>query len=106
MQLIAKTPEQKLLHVACLIPTSKIPLSIREQRVMTNRILLTLTFRERKVLSLRYGLDDESIHTLEEVATIFNTTMEEVRQIETKAIMRLQKRTHIHKLEEFLDGSR
>ena len=53
-------------------------------------VLETLSSREREIVKLRFGLDDNFIHSLEEVAKIFNVTSARVRQIEAKAIRRLQ----------------
>ena len=54
------------------------------------RLLKTLTYREREIIRLRYGLGDGYTYTLEEVGRIFNVTRERVRQIEAKAVRKLQ----------------
>jgi RNA polymerase primary sigma factor len=59
-------------------------------RDQLNRVLSTLTRREEKVIRLRFGLGDGTPRTLEEVGTIFNVTRERVRQIERKALKKLQ----------------
>ena len=53
-------------------------------------LLKTLTFREREIIRLRYGLTDGYTYTLEEVGRIFRVTRERVRQIEAKAVKKLQ----------------
>ncbi len=50
----------------------------------------TLNYREREILKLRYGLADGYSYTLEEVGKIFSVTRERVRQIESKAVRKLQ----------------
>ena len=57
-----------------------------------DKYLDQLTYREREVIKLRYGFEDGYTYTLEEIARIFRVTRERVRQIETKAIMRLRMR--------------
>jgi RNA polymerase primary sigma factor len=64
-------------------------------------VLKTLTYREREIIKLRYGIGDGYTYTLEEVGKIFKVTRERVRQVEAKAIRKLQ---HPVKLEGFLDG--
>lgn len=66
-------------------------------------ILLTLTDRERMILSLRFGLQDGRERDLLEVGREFNVTRERIRQIEAKALRRLRHRTRSHKLKDFLD---
>ena len=53
-------------------------------------MLKTLTFREREIIKLRYGIGDGYTYTLEEVGRIFKVTRERVRQIEAKAVRKLQ----------------
>ena len=64
-------------------------------------VLKTLSQREEKVLRLRFGLDDSSPKTLEEVGKIFNVTRERIRQIEVKAIRKLRHPSRKKKLEDF-----
>ncbi|MCD4656355.1 MAG: RNA polymerase sigma factor RpoD [Planctomycetes bacterium] len=66
-------------------------------------VLETLDFREREIIKLRYGIGDGYTCTLEEVGKMFNVTRERVRQIEAKAIRKLQHPTRSRKLKGFLD---
>jgi RNA polymerase primary sigma factor len=65
-------------------------------------ILKTLTYREREIIRLRYGLGDGYTYTLEEVGRIFKVTRERVRQIEAKAVRKLQNPVRSQKIEGFL----
>jgi RNA polymerase primary sigma factor len=69
-------------------------------------VLKTLTYREREIIKLRYGLGDGYTYTLEEVGRIFKVTRERVRQIEAKAVRKLQHPVRSRQLEGFLDGIR
>ena len=75
-------------------------LSLSEQ---TRRILSTLTPREEKVLRMRFGIGEESDHTLEEVGKDFNVTRERIRQIEAKALRKLRHPSRSKKLKVFLE---
>ena len=66
-------------------------------------VLDTLTPREEKVLSLRFGLEDGRSRTLEEVGKEFNVTRERIRQIEAKALRKLRHPSRSKKLKDFLD---
>ncbi len=79
-----------------------INLSLKEQ---TSSVLKTLTPREEKVIKMRFGLDDGSEHTLEEVGQSFAVTRERIRQIEAKALRKLRHPSRSRKLRAFLDGS-
>ncbi len=68
------------------------------------QVLKTLTYREREIIKLRYGIGDSYTYTLEEVGRIFKVTRERVRQIEAKAIRKLQHPVRARKLQGFLDG--
>ena len=68
-----------------------------------DQVLQTLTFREREIIKLRYGIGDGYTYTLEEVGKIFKVTRERVRQIEAKAVRKLQHPVRARKLEGFLD---
>jgi RNA polymerase primary sigma factor len=76
-------------------------LNLAEQ---TRRVLSTLTAREEKVLRMRFGIGEESDHTLEEVGQDFNVTRERIRQIEAKALRKLRHPSRSNKLKTFLDG--
>jgi RNA polymerase primary sigma factor len=69
-----------------------------------DQVLKTLTYREREIIKLRYGLGDGYTYTLEEVGRIFKVTRERVRQIEAKAVRKLQHPVRSRQLEGFLDG--
>lgn len=66
-------------------------------------VLKTLTYREREIIKLRYGIGDGYTYTLEEVGRIFKVTRERVRQVEAKAIKKLQHPVRSRKLAGFLD---
>lgn len=68
-------------------------------------MLETLGSRERKILSLRFGLEDDTPHTLEDVGKIFKVTRERVRQIEAKALKKLRHPSRSRRLRPFLDMS-
>jgi RNA polymerase primary sigma factor len=70
----------------------------------TRRALETLTPREAQVLRLRFGIDEKSDHTLEEVGQGFNVTRERIRQIEAKALRKLQHPTRSKHLRSFLES--
>ena len=63
------------------------------------QVLKTLTYREREIIKLRYGLGDGYTYTLEEVGRIFKVTRERVRQIEAKAVRKLQHPVRSRQLE-------
>jgi RNA polymerase primary sigma factor len=67
-------------------------------------VLKTLTYREREIIKLRYGIGDGYTYTLEEVGRIFKVTRERVRQVEAKAIRKLQHPVRSRKLEGFLES--
>jgi RNA polymerase primary sigma factor len=79
-----------------------INLNLKDQ---TSSVLKTLTPREEKVIKMRFGLDDGSEHTLEEVGQSFAVTRERIRQIEAKALRKLRHPSRSRKLRAFLDGS-
>ncbi|MEO8594069.1 MAG: RNA polymerase sigma factor RpoD [Candidatus Solibacter sp.] len=81
-----------------------INLNLREQ---TAQVLKTLTPREEKIIKMRFGLEDGSEHTLEEVGQNFAVTRERIRQIEAKALRKLRHPSRSHRLRAFLEnGSR
>lgn len=67
-------------------------------------VLKTLTYREREIIKLRYGLGDGYTYTLEEVGRIFKVTRERVRQIEAKAVRKLQHPVRAKQLKGFLES--
>ncbi len=72
----------------------------------TSQVLRTLTPREERVIKMRFGLEDGSEHTLEEVGQSFQVTRERIRQIEAKALRKLRHPSRSRKLRAFLDGVR
>src|SRR6201988_1620420 len=78
-----------------------INLNLKEQ---TSSVLKTLTPREEKVIKMRFGLDDGSEHTLEEVGQSFAVTRERIRQIEAKALRKLRHPSRSRKLRAFLEA--
>jgi RNA polymerase primary sigma factor len=84
------------------------PLYETHQAALKNRIeeaMEALNYREREILKLRYGLADGYSYTLEEVGRIFSVTRERVRQIESKAVRKLQQPYRSRSLASFLDGA-
>lgn len=74
-------------------------------RTRIDQVLKTLTYREREIIKLRYGIGDGYTYTLEEVGRIFKVTRERVRQVEAKAIRKLQHPVRARKLQGFVEGS-
>jgi len=70
----------------------------------TAQVLRTLTPREERVIKMRFGLEDGSEHTLEEVGQSFAVTRERIRQIEAKALRKLRHPSRSRKLKAFMDG--
>ncbi|MBC7926251.1 MAG: RNA polymerase sigma factor RpoD [Bryobacteraceae bacterium] len=79
-----------------------INLNLREQ---TAEVLKTLSPREEKIIKMRFGLQDGSEHTLEEVGQHFAVTRERIRQIEAKALRKLRHPSRSHRLRAFLDAT-
>jgi len=82
------------------------PVASATQEMLKERIdvvLKTLSYREREIIKLRYGIGDGYTYTLEEVGRIFKVTRERVRQVEAKAIRKLQHPVRARKLEGFID---
>jgi len=75
-------------------------LVLREQ---LEKVLSTLSEREREVLKLRFGLVDGYSRTLEEVGHIFDVTRERIRQIEAKALKKLRQAAHSKRLRDYLE---
>ncbi len=87
--------------------TAESPANTAGSEMLKDRIeevLKTLTYREREIIKLRYGIGDGYTYTLEEVGRIFKVTRERVRQVEAKAIRKLQHPVRARKLEGFLEG--
>ena len=80
-----------------------ISLNLKEQ---TASMLKTLTPREERIIKMRFGMDDGSEHTLEEVGRTFAVTRERIRQIEAKALRKLRHPSRSSKLRVFLEGPR
>ncbi len=84
-------------------PTQSTTLGLLRDRI--DSLLKTLTYREREIIRLRYGLTDGYTYTLEEVGRIFRVTRERVRQIEAKAVKKLQHPVRSQQLETFLENA-
>ena len=84
-----------------LAPADAASMSLLKEQLAD--VLKTLTPREEKVLSLRFGLADGNPKTLEEVGKEFNVTRERIRQIEAKALRKLRHPSRSKKLKDFLD---
>jgi len=82
-------------------PVNAVTQEMLKQKI--DQVLNTLTYREREIIKLRYGLGDGYTYTLEEVGRIFKVTRERVRQIEAKAVRKLQHPIRARKLEGFLE---
>ncbi len=83
-------------------PTESATSDMLKQRI--EQVLKTLTYREREIIKLRYGIGDGYTYTLEEVGRIFKVTRERVRQVEAKAIRKLQHPVRSRKLVGFVEG--
>jgi RNA polymerase primary sigma factor len=89
--------------------TAESPIETAGTEMLKDRIeevLKTLTYREREIIKLRYGIGDGYTYTLEEVGRIFKVTRERVRQVEAKAIRKLQHPVRARKLEGFLEAKK
>jgi RNA polymerase primary sigma factor len=95
-------------HFGDLLPdgTAESPATGASQemlRTRINKVLKTLSYREREIIKLRYGLGDGYSYTLEEVGHIFKVTRERIRQMEAKAVRKLQQPSRSQELVGFLD---
>ncbi|MBL9125612.1 MAG: sigma-70 family RNA polymerase sigma factor [Planctomycetaceae bacterium] len=95
-------------HFGDLLPdaAAESPATGAAQEMLRGRIhkvLKTLSYREREIIKLRYGLGDGYSYTLEEVGHIFKVTRERIRQIEAKAVRKLQQPSRSQELSGFLD---
>ncbi len=100
--------EEEDSHLGDFIPDDDAPApadaaSILLLKEQLDEVLQTLTPREAKVLSMRFGLEGGHPHTLEEVGKYFNVTRERIRQIEAKALRKLRHPSRSKKLKDFLD---
>ena len=87
--------------------TAESPMEAAGREMLRERIgevLSSLTFREREIVKLRYGIGDGYTYTLEEVGRIFRVTRERVRQIEAKAVRKLRHPVRARRLASFLDN--
>jgi len=90
-----------IVDQATLSPAEQIiNLNLHEQ---TAEVLKTLSPREEKIIRLRFGLEDGSEHTLEEVGQNFAVTRERIRQIEAKALRKLRHPSRSYRLKTFLE---
>ncbi len=95
-------------HFGDLLPdgAAESPASGASQEMLRsriNKVLKSLSYREREIIKLRYGLGDGYSYTLEEVGHIFKVTRERIRQIEAKAVRKLQQPSRSQELVGFLD---
>jgi RNA polymerase primary sigma factor len=100
--------EEEDSHLGDFIPDEESPepselVNEKERHDVIEAVLDTLTDREKKVIKLRYGLEDGSSHTLEQVGKEFNITRERIRQIEAKALRKLRHPTRAKKLNDFFE---
>ena len=101
--------EEEDSHLGDFIPDDDAPAPVDAAAFMLLKeqladVLDTLTYRERRVLSLRFGLEDGRARTLEEVGKEFNVTRERIRQIEAKALRKLRHPSRSKKLKDFLES--
>ncbi len=88
--------------------TAESPVNMASYEMLKDKIgnvLQSLTYREREIIKLRYGIGDDYTYTLEEVGRKFNVTRERVRQIEAKALRKLQHPVRARRLEGFLEDA-
>jgi RNA polymerase sigma factor (sigma-70 family) len=115
-QNIKKTNNTKYIHSHLLAgygqerfvlpsPCDEIKVDKNELRENIKNSLNTLNYRERQTLKLRFGLEDGNCYTLEEIAYIFGVTQERVRQIEMRAIRKMQQPIRSQELFPFLEGA-
>ncbi|MCR4651867.1 MAG: RNA polymerase sigma factor RpoD [Lachnospiraceae bacterium] len=100
--------EEEDSHLGDFIQDDNVPVPVDAAaytllREQLEEVLDTLTEREKKVLSLRFGLEDGRGRTLEEVGKEFNVTRERIRQIEAKALRKLRHPTRSRKLRDYLE---
>jgi len=100
--------EEEDSHLGDFIPdeTAVSPANAASQQLLREQVedvLATLTSRERRVLELRFGLEDGRSRTLEEVGKEFGVTRERIRQIEAKALRKLRHPSRSRKLRDYLE---
>ena len=100
--------EEEDSHLGDFIQDEHIPVPADEAthsqlKMQLSEVMSTLSEREQKVLSLRFGLEDGKPHTLEEVGRDFQVTRERIRQIEAKALRKLRHPTRSRKLRDYLE---
>ena len=100
--------EEDESHLADFLPddTALAPADAASNQMLKEQVmdvLNSLTMRERKVLELRFGLEDGRARTLEEVGREFQVTRERIRQIEAKALRKLRHPSRSKKLKDYLD---
>ena len=99
-------PLDEAIDATCLSPHPASALEhdmLLEERV--EKVLKTLTYREREIIKLRYGIGDGYTYTLEEVGTIFKITRARAQQVEAKAIRKLRHPVRSRMLEDFLEDA-
>ena len=89
-------------HDQRLISSAEVVINVN-LKDQTSHMLRILTPREEKVIKMRFGLEDGSEHTLEEVGQSFAVTRERIRQIEAKALRKLRHPSRSERLKSFLD---
>lgn len=106
---VADVNAQRLLQVR----SQTVPLQIEEvdncelrseARKRIQKVLKTLSYREREIIKLRYGIGDGETYTLEEVGHIFGVTRDRIRQIEAKAVCKLQQPSRADTLAGLVEG--
>jgi DNA-binding CsgD family transcriptional regulator len=83
-------------------PSDGIGASLRKEKL--DLVLASLTERERRILEMRFGLNDGDGRTLEEIGKIYNVTRERIRQIEAKGLRKLRHPTRLRHLQGFLES--
>ena len=95
--------EEEDSHLGDFIKDDNVPVPADAATFTLLKVLGTLTEREQKVLTLRFGLEDGRARTLEEVGKEFNVTRERIRQIEAKALRKLRHPSRSRKLKDYLE---
>ncbi len=83
-------------------PSEMVSNQVLRERI--DQVLMTLAYREREVIKLRFGIGDGYTYTLEEISRIFKVTRERIRQLETRAIRKLRHPVRSRKIDGFLDS--